>query len=275
MTVRHIVAVSLLALLVACNDGATDPDNPPSSLIDMITIPGGTARMGDIRGSANQPDELPVHQVNLKPFMISRHEVTQELYLQVMGKNPSYSTGSLDLPVENVTWYEVVEFCNALSALDGLTACYSGVAEKQVTCDFNANGYRLPTEAEWEYACRAGSETDYWSGSTDEDLNRVAWHAGNSEGNTHPVGGKEANGFGLYDMHGNVAEWCWDWYDPAYYATSPASDPEGPATGEEKVQRGGSYFTFTFGLRSSFRGNFLDPSLKGRDIGFRVARSML
>ena len=265
----------LLAACIGCNDAATDPVNPPSSLIAMVTIPGGTSRMGDIHGQANQPDEQPVHTVTIASFMMSRCEVTQGLYLQVMGKNPSYGSDHADLPVETVTWFDAVEFCNRLSELDGLTPCYSGLQDSMVTCDFEANGYRLPTEAEWEYACRAGTETEYYAGDSEEDLNGVAWHAGNSEGNTHTVGTKDPNAFDLYDMHGNVTEWCWDWYDASYYSTSPSADPRGPATGEEKVQRGGSYFMFIFGLRSASRGGFLNPSMKGRDIGFRVARSIL
>jgi len=275
MPIRFSVAASLFILLTACNDTATDPVNPPSSLIAMVTIAGGTARMGDINGQANQPDELPVHQVNVASFMMSRHEVTQELYLQVVGKNPSYNSGNLNLPVENVSWFEAVDFCNALSELEGLTSSYSRNQDSLVVCDFAVNGYRLPTEAEWEYACRAGTESDFYAGNSEEDLNAVAWHAGNAEGSTHPVGSKDGNGFGLQDMHGNVAEWCWDWYDPAYYASSPTEAPRVPATGAERVTRGGSFFMFIFELRSSFRGNVFVPSMKGRDVGFRVVRSML
>lgn len=272
-----IVLAALVSafLCISCADSGTDPDNPPSTLVDMVSIPGGTTMMGDVRGGANQPDELPVHQVTVHAFLMSRHEVTQELFLQVMGSNPSYSSGRLDLPVENVTWYEAVEFCNALSALEGLTPCYAGAEDTGITCDFAVNGYRLPTEAEWEYACRSGTATAYVSGDTEEDLGRVAWYAGNSDDRTHPVGSREANGFDLCDMHGNVAEWCWDWYDPSWYASTPAENPLGPSTGEARVQRGGSYYQFPFELRSAYRGNSQAPSRKGRDTGIRVVRSML
>ena len=241
----------------------------------MITIPGGIGRMGDIVGNANQPDELPVHQVSLSPFMVSKYEITQELYMQVMGNNPSANIGSMANPVDNVTWYDAVRFCNALSTHEGLNPCYIETVDNTFECDFNTNGYRLPTEAEWEYACRAGSETAFHSGGNEEDVERVAWCAANSDGISHPVGLKEANDYDLHDIHGNVAEWCWDWYNPAYYSNSSLDDPEGPDSGRIKVTRGGSYYMDGFALRSSSRVHFLDPAVKGSQTGFRVVRSVL
>jgi formylglycine-generating enzyme len=178
---------------------------------------------------------------------MARTEVTQEQYEAVMGSNPSNFKGP-DLPVERVTWYEAVEYCNELSRQEGLDPCYSGSGASML-CDFTANGYRLPTEAEWEYACRAGTETDFHTGNMthsgssplDPALDRAGWYFGNSGSTTHPVGEKEPNAFGLYDMHGNVWEWCWDWYASDYYASSPAEDPRGPASGSDRVVRGGSW----------------------------------
>lgn len=269
------ILMFLICSFAACIEQGEDVLNPPSTLVEMITVPGGIGRMGDIVGNANKPDEIPVHQVSLRPYMVSKYEVTQELYMQVMGNNPSAIFGNMANPVENVTWYDAVRFCNALSTLEGLTPCYAEVADDQIECDFNTNGYRLPTEAEWEYACRAGTGTAYHSGGNEEDVGRAAWYAANAGGESHPVGMKEANAFDLYDMHGNVSEWCWDWYDPSYYSNSSVDDPLGPTSGMIKVTRGGSYFMDMFQLRSSSRANFLDPVLKDSQTGFRVVRSVL
>jgi formylglycine-generating enzyme required for sulfatase activity len=263
-----------ILLLPACEENPSDARNPPGIHVEMVVLTGGSVRMGDIRGDGNRSDELPVHQVSLPPFMMSRYEITQELYLQITGSNPSGEIGNLQLPVENVTWLQAAAFCNQLSVLEGLTSCYTGLGESTVQCDFSANGYRLPTEAEWEYACRAGTESVYYVGDDAEALALAAWHAGNANGKTHAVGEKEANDFGLHDMHGNVAEWCWDWYDPAYYNTSSAQQPRGPGEGQAKVLRGGSCLSHVSELRSSFRGNVLPPGQKGRDTGIRLARSM-
>jgi formylglycine-generating enzyme required for sulfatase activity len=266
----------LLVLLLALTGCATDPggDAAQDKLIEMVALTGGMFRMGDLSGDNSQQDELPPHQVTVRPFRISRNEVTQELYLHVTGKNPSFRGGVSNLPVENVSWLEAVSFCNAFSTREGMTPCYSGIAEGAVACDFNANGYRLPTEAEWEYACRAGSDTEYHSGSGTEALGRAAWYAENGEGQTHPVGQREANGFGLYDMHGNVAEWCWDWYSATYYQDAPGIDPQGAAAGAQKVLRGGSFLQFPFALRSASRAYLLPPAQKSRDTGIRLVRSI-
>ncbi len=253
---------------------------------DMALIPAGTFRMGNI---TDHPDgdsiEIPVHDVTItRPFLMSRTEVTQETYQAVMGSNPSWFKGP-DLPVELVTWYEAVEFCNELSRLEGLDTCYSGSAAN-IVCDFTARGYRLPTEAEWEYACRAGTETDFYTGNMtvanglDPALDRAGWYYDNSSspahrGSTHPVGEKEPNAFGLYDMHGNALEWCWDWYADEYYASSPAHDPRGPASGNARVFRSGSFDLSAKSCRSASRVS-LDPDLRsnGRYFGgFRVVRT--
>jgi len=252
----------------------------PTFIGDMALIPAGTFRMGNITDHpTGDVGEKPVREVTItRPFLMARTEVTQEQYEAVMGSNPSDFKGP-DLPVERVSWYGAVEFCNELSRQEGLDPCYSG-SGTSIVCDFTANGYRLPTEAEWEYACRAGTETDFYTGNMthsdhsplDPALDRAGWYSGNSGSRTHPVGEKEANAFGLYDMHGNVFEWCWDWFGSGYYATSPAEDPRGPASGLFRVLRGGSWYFNARGCRSAFRLSD-GPDFRNGRYGFRLVRT--
>jgi formylglycine-generating enzyme required for sulfatase activity len=243
-----------------------------TELFKMIFIPGGTFTMGDVWGDGYS-DELPTHEVTLSSFYISNYEVTQELYLEVMGTNPSYFSGD-NLPVEEVSWYDAVEFCNALSQREGLTPAYT-ISGTSVTWNQNANGYRLPTEAEWEYAAGGGSSNrTKWAGTNNESsLGIYAWYSSNSDNKTHPVGVKEPNSLGLYDMSGNVYEWCWDWYDSGYYSNSPSNNPTGPSTGSDRVLRGGSWGSSgaTY-CRVADRGSF-DPSVRGSYYGFRLLRN--
>jgi len=213
----------------------------------FVYIPPGEFRMGGRNGLDN---EKPVHRVRTtRGFYLGMCEVTQGQYEAVVGKNPSHFRGAAN-PVEAVSWNEAVEFCRKLSRKTGET-------------------YRLPTEAEWEYACRAGAVTKYAFGDSDEALDEYAWHSGNSGGKTHAVGGRKPNAFGLYDMHGNVREWCADCYDKDYYANSPEEDPSGPATGKSRVLRGGCWDyvpgSCRSGLRSRVRSDF---SLN--NLGFRL-----
>ncbi len=250
----------------------------PTSIGDMVLIPVGTFRMGNITDHPDgYSDEKPVHEVTItRPFLMGRTEVTQAQYTAAIGSNPSNFNGP-DLPVERVNWYDAVEYCNALSRHEGLDPCYSGNGTS-IVCDFTANGYRLPTEAEWEYACRAGTETDFHTGDMtsgagfDPALDRAGWFDDNSNYTTHPVGDKEPNAFGLYDMHGNVWEWCWDRYGGGYYASSPDEDPRGPASGNTRVVRGGSFFSNARICRSARRG-YGNPSPRNYDFGFRFVRT--
>lgn len=172
-----------------------------------------------------------------------------------------------DYPVESVSWYDAVEYCNWLSDKEGLDRCYSG-SGKDIKLDIAKNGYRLPTEAEWEYACRAGTTTDYyWGDKMDGDY---CWF-GNRRGQVHPVGQKEPNAWGLYDMSGNVWEWCWDWYDNEYYKKSPENNPTGPSVGSTRVLHGGGWGNGADGCRSASR-SYTWPGIAGGDVGFRPVR---
>ena len=278
-----IIALCTFAMIAACSKNDDNPVVPNTKGYDtkvMALIPAGTFRMGNITGYADgDSNEIPVHHVTLtRSFLMARTEVTQALYEAVMGSNPSYFKGP-NLPVEQVTWYDAVEFCNALSHREGLALCYSG-SDTNTVCDFTANGYRLPTEAEWEYACRAGTETDFHTGNMthpdysplDPALDHAGWYQGNSGSSTYPVGKKDPNAFGLYDMHGNVVEWCWDWLERNYYTTGPADDPHGATSGFRRVCRGGSWMSSASYCRSAFR-NSAGPAFRFPLSGFRIVRT--
>jgi formylglycine-generating enzyme required for sulfatase activity len=183
--------------------------------MEFVSVPAGSFMMGSETG---RPDEKPVHQVTIShEFLMGRYEVTEGEWKTVMGRDPANFKGSA-FPVQFVTWNETQEFVRRLNqANDGYT-------------------YRLPTEAEWEYACRAGTTTAYA-----DNLDWLAWYANNSDARVHPVGHLHPNAWGLYDMHGNVTEYCQDWYERDYYGSSPGKDPQGPASGQQRVVRGGSF----------------------------------
>ena len=287
MEIRVIRAVRgfLISLLLGvacfgCNNGNA-PVAPidhtrtitTKSGVEMVVIPAGSFEMGSKHGRA---DEKPTHTVWVDSFLMDKYEMTQAAWENI-GKgealpNPSHFRGA-DLPVEQVTWPQAARFCNARSQFEGLKPCYN---EDTAECDFEADGYRLPTEAEWEYACRAGTQTDYSYGSDARKLGDVAWFADNAAKKTHPVGQKQANAWGLFDMHGNVAEWCNDVYDKDYYQTRPEKAARGPADGKENVLRGGSWKSPTDALRSSHRlaetPGFSDACLARDAIGFRCVR---
>ena len=260
--------------------------------ISMVSIPGGTFRMGS-RLSAEEVKkkfggdvdpykvEHPVHTVTLDGFEMSAHAITVDVYRKFVDttgyktdvergeganifngskweqksdahwRNPYYSQSD-DYPVTCVSWNDAKAFCEWLSSETG-------------------NNFSMPTEAEWEYACRAGTETIFYTGNNESVLARAGWYIENSGKKTHPVGQKEPNAWGLYDMHGNIWEWCNDWYDENYYSSSPSTNPSGPAAGSRRVIRGGCWFSNAGFCRSASRSG--DPPVPTySDLGFRVVR---
>jgi len=243
----------------------------------LMLIPSGSFQMGSPDSDPDaHANEKPRHTVRItRPFYLGVAEVTQLQYLAVTGANPSYFKGSDDLPVEQVNWLDAVNYCNALSHLERLARFYRINGRRVDVPDWSGPGYRLPTEAEWEYACRAGSTTRYCYGDEAERLDEYAWYGKTGGNKTHPVGGKRPNGFGLYDMYGNASEWCWDWFDAQYYGLSPATDPHGPAQAAERVVRSGGWRLTPKDARSAYRWQ-CEPGYRGDDhaVGFRVARGL-
>jgi formylglycine-generating enzyme required for sulfatase activity len=200
---------------------------------------------------------------------MSKYEVTQKQWQEVMGTNPSHFKGD-NRPVEKVTWYDAVEFCNRLSRNEGLNPCYSGSGD-DIRCDFSTNGYRLPTEAEWEYAARGGEKSQGYYLAGSDAVDDVGWHEGNSGNETHPVGQKKPNELGFYDMSGNVWEFCWDWYDK--YSSSPQTDPRGPSKGGNRAGRGGSWNYEAEYMLVATRLYFSPSSKYNFGLGFRLVRT--
>jgi len=259
---------------------------PPSRL---VLVEGGKFTMGS---TDSELDAQPPHELSLASFYISQTEVTQKDWQEVMKTNPSTFKDD-DRPVDGVTWYDAIEYCIQLSKKEGLIPFYkinkkakdphnSNAQDKlrwTVTVNWDADGYRLPTEAEWEYAARGGKAGRGYRLSGAVLPEYIAWYLDNAgslgskhpDYGTHKVGTKSPNELGLYDMSGNVWEWCWDWYDEGYYAISPASDPKGPLSGSSRVLRGGSW---DFNEVDCLSRNSLNPYSKYDNIGFRVLRAV-
>ncbi len=236
----------------------------PYPKIDLVKVPAGTFLMGSKTGLGY---EQPVHEVQItNPFFISKFEITQKQWLTIMNENKSSFVGE-NLPVMNVDWIEAVLYCNKLSKLMNYDTCYVFFDSSTILFDSLANGFRLPTEAEWEYACRAGTLGDFAGNGNPLDM---GWFDVNSGMKPHPVGLKSPNAWGIYDMHGNVWEWCWDWFDPFYYEKSPKINPRGPEIGKNRVVRGGCWQKGTTFGRSSSR-QF--PEDQRYNFGFRIVRN--
>lgn len=217
---------------------------------EMIDIPAGRVTLSDRRTRRSWP-------VDVGSCRIAAYPVTQALYARITGLRPSTADGER-LPVEGVSWWDAVRFCNALSEHDGFTPAYRIDGESDgegVAWDASADGYRLPTEAEWEHACRAGTAGPHYG-----PLDEIAWYRGNSDERIHDVGGRRPNAWGLHDMLGNVWDWCWDTYDPEVY-------------GSYRVLRGGGWFDEHWSCRASARRRS-HPSYRVDDVGFRLARSL-
>ena len=263
---------------------------------NFVLIPAGTFQMGSEKG---YDDNKPVHEVTItKSFYMGKYEVTQaeyEKYCSYGGSSPSSSNGDGDnYPAYYVSWYDALVYCNKRSMAEGLTPCYSisGSTDPEkwgtvptssnntwnaVVCNWNANGYRLPTEAEWEYAARAEDNTVAsltYSGTSDVNkLGEYAWYSSNSNSKTHEAGTKKANGFGLYDMSGNVWEWCWNWCTNSYDAEAEGgSDPTGSSAGSNRVGRGGGWNGSSDRCAVSCRLSYGLPYDRNGLLGFRVVR---
>ncbi len=274
--------------LGASTEEAPPDEGPPpleDPLLVMVPLAGGVFLMGSDpktdpqAGSAEQPR----HEVRLSPFLMARTPVTRGLWRRVMSdpdagewRRPvpsDWTSGDEDLPATHVPWHDAVAFCNALSMVSGLRPFYrvDGDVWSPDPEPAASGGYRLPTEAEWEYACRAGTETPWsWGKEQPGGANKHAWYSRNSGGRLHPVGEKAPNGFELHDMSGNCWEWCWDWYDS--YGSAAVADPTGPDSGRVRVVRGGSFDNVPVSLRSAARSRN-DPEDRYFFIGFRCVRS--
>jgi formylglycine-generating enzyme required for sulfatase activity len=234
------------------------PAQPPDPYDrDMVFVRGGCFRMGDTFGDG-RVHERPAHKVCVEDFTIGRYEVTQAQWRELMNETPSVSSScGDDCPVENVSWKDVQEFLIRLN--------------RRVNSDYR-NFYRLPTEAEWEYAARSRGKRERYAGvSGHADPEAVAWYGEDSEMKPHPVGIKGPNGLGLYDMSGNVAEWVRDWYERGYYTRAVLDNPTGPRIGQDRLYRGGSWGSPAHDVRTSSR-SWMNPDDRNGMLGFRLAR---
>ena len=307
---RALVIAALFALAACSNSSDSTPTPTPTPTpkpttppTGFVTVAGSTVAGGDkFKVGNNAGVFVSGRSVAISTFWMCDHEVTQAEYKAVMETNPSNWTGD-DLPVEKVSWYDAIYYCNKKSLNEGLAACYAVGGKDDpsqwgytphagnsisgtITCDFSKNGYRLPTEAEWEYAarggkagCEAANPTDWAGTDSSSELRKYAWYKSNSGDKTHAVktekqaGVNSANSLGLYDMIGNVWDWCWDWYDdtsaPSITASTPAS---GASSGSDRVDRGGSWQSGDDYCLVAYRGS-LSPSDRFDNLGFRVVRS--
>ncbi len=291
-------AVNGVADAVAGEKGVGKPVPMGKCREGFVYVPPGTFVMGSPEDEPGRgEDEGPQHRVTLTHgFCLGRTEVTQGQFERLMGVNPShFKDCGADCPVERVTWWDALAYANAVSRAAGLRPCYrlrgctgktgagarcSGVEVLAPGADpYRCEGYRLPAEAEWEYAYRAGTTTAFYNGpitkprGRDPKLDAIGWYRENSDDHPHPVASKAPNAWGLYDMAGNVWEWCWDWYGEHYYAHSPVENPHGPASGTTHVERGGPWSNDAQYARAAYRF-YVSPGLRYDDLGFRLARTV-
>ncbi|OGW32201.1 MAG: hypothetical protein A2X59_10145 [Nitrospirae bacterium GWC2_42_7] len=252
--VRTLLSV-LVVIFIAGNIYAAEKADTdaifrdPATGMEFVFVKGGCYQMGDAFGDGNS-NERPLHEVCVDDFYIGKYKVTQGQWRAIMGSNTSKTSScGDDCPVEVAPWKDMQDFITKLNN------------------NAKAGKYRLPTEAEWEYAARSGGKKEKYSGGNDVD--KVAWHISNSNSKMHPSGTKAPNGLGIYDMSGNVWERCQDWYDENYYNHSPKNNPAGPDSGSTRVVRGGSWRNSSWFSRSSFRGRYYPGDMENTD-GFRL-----
>ncbi len=274
-------------------DEMPDEDNVEEAPEGMVSIPAGSFWMGSPESELGRDFDETLHYVELtKGFYMDSTEVTQKNFTDLMGYNPSnFSNCGDNCPVEQVSWHEAIAYANERSKAESLEECFdcTGTApdfECTIKTNFtkpqDCKGYRLPTESEWEYAARAGSDTAFYNGDItetdcemDANLDAIGWYCGNSGNTTNPVGGKLSNSFGLFNMSGNVWEWNWDWYGSTYPTgteASPDVDPTGPENGSLRVTRGGSWLDYAQYCRSADRDGS-PPSIRVSNLGFRLTRT--
>ena len=289
-----IASTGLIFWSCSDDDNTTEPTayTPPSG---MVYVQGGTFNMGD-HYSEGATNELPVHSVTLSNFYMGATEVTQAEWSAYMpAENWSFNGTGDYYPAYYVSWYEIIKYCNLRSMAEGLTPCYTissstdpivwgavptsdNTTWDSAVCNWNANGYRLPTEAEWEYAARGGTRNaDNYHYSGSDTIGDVAWYSTNSSTTSHPVGTKLPNQLGLYDMSGNLWERCWDWYGSTYYTTcnnlGTVTNPHGPTTSTSHVNRGGYWGYSADYCRVAGRNNYGRPYVSDWGYGFRLSRT--
>jgi len=254
-----LMGVAVAEAKVNTSNGTSSEVKSAASDIEpeMVLVKGGCFLMGDMFGDGDGffggSDEKPVHEVCVGDYYIGKYEVTQGQWKNVQGNTPSkFSNCGDNCPVEQVSWNDAQDYISTLNQRTGKT-------------------YRLPTEAEWEYAARSGGKSEKYAGG--DNVDSVSWYGKNSDNQTHRVGQKKPNGLGIYDMSGNVWEWCQDWYDSDYYKNSPKENPQGPSTGSYRVLRGGSWSYLAAAARAAYRGSWGSPGRRDGYFGFRLART--
>ena len=296
---RAVFLLILLGSLLGSSCGERAVEMSDDEFGSFVLVPAGSFMMGSPTAELDHTDNETQHHVTLtRSFFVSCTEVTQASWLRLMGNNPSWFSPEgeggdcgLDCPVERVSWYDALAYCNALSVAESLTPCYElsvctgtpGVdfeCPDPLTFSLDCEGYRLPTEAEWEYTYRAGTTSAFYngditqidSGGIDPALEQIGWYEGNSGRMSHPVALKQPNAWGLYDMAGNVAEWTWDL--AGSYSSAPTLDPIGPTSGLYRVPRGGCWVCATIDCRAAARFNY-QAHFREEFLGFRPVRTCL
>lgn len=276
MKYAYLSVILLFALAVSAQKSAKSPvvKRAPIDTAKFVLVQGGSFKMGT--DQLVEKHEAPAHNVMVSSFYLGKTEVTFEDFDKFTTATkrdtvPSGTWGRGKQPVFMVSWLDAIAYCNWLSETEKLSKYYL-IKDKQVTIIDTAKGYRLPTEAEWEYAARGGNSGKGLPFAGGDVINEVGWYIDNAAGQTHPVGQKQPNELGLYDMTGNVWEWVWDWYSDSYYNQAAGTDPRGPETGNYRVMRGGAWYNYGNYAQVTTRQNH-DAGFRQNSVGFRVART--